>query len=70
MPKWAQAGAAAAAVFAVVATALLWLMPEPVEAGDSLLAGSVATLVALLVLWFGLTPRSGGVFFKKRPKRR
>jgi hypothetical protein len=46
-------------------------MPKPLHDSDYLVIGSVATLVALLVLFLGLvtTTKSGNVFFKKRKKR-
>lgn len=56
-------------VFGAVAAVILRFMPQPAEDADYLVAGSVATLVALLVLFLGLVPRSGDVFFKKRKKR-
>ncbi len=56
-------------VFGAVAAVILRFMPQPTEDADYLVAGSVATLVALLVLFLGLVPRSGDVFFKKRKKR-
>jgi CDP-diglyceride synthetase len=55
-------------VFAAVAAVIVRFMPQPVEDSDFLIAGSVATLVALLVLFLGLVPRSGDVFVKKRRK--
>jgi CDP-diglyceride synthetase len=55
-------------VFGAVAAVILRFMPEPIEDSDFLVAGSVATLVALLVLFLGLVPRSGDVFIKKRKK--
>ncbi len=58
----------ASLVFAAVAAAILRFMPEPIEDSDYLVAGSVATLVGLIVLFLGLVPRSGDVFFKKRKK--
>lgn len=56
-------------VFGAAAALILRLMPEPIEDSDYLIAGCVATLVALLVLFFGLVPRSGDVFVKKRRKK-
>jgi len=56
-------------VFGSVAAVILRFMPEPIEDSDYLVAGSVATLVALLVLFLGLVPRSGDRFFKKRKKQ-
>jgi hypothetical protein len=70
MQKTVLVAVTAGIAFAGVAAALLALIPEPVEAGEYLLAGSVATLVALLVVFFGLARRSGEAFFKKRMKRR
>jgi len=55
-------------VFGAVAAIILRFMPEPIEDSDFLVAGSVATLIALLVLFLGLVPRSGDVFIKKRRK--
>jgi len=55
-------------VFGAVAAIILRFMPKPIEDSDYLVAGSVATLVAILVLFLGLVPRSGDVFFKKRKK--
>ena len=55
-------------VFSAVAAIILRFMPEPIEDSDFLVAGSVATLIALLVLFLGLVPRSGDVFIKKRKK--
>lgn len=69
MPRIAIVVIAALVAFVASAALLLVLMPEPVEDADYLLAGSVATLVALLVLFLGLTRKTGDVFFKKRPKR-
>ena len=54
-------------VFVVVAAILLRLMPGPLKDTDYLVAGSVATVVALLVLFLGL--RSPGAFYKKRRKQ-
>jgi hypothetical protein len=56
-------------VFAASALALLRLMPAPVDDTDYLIAGTVATALALLVLFFGLARKSGDVFFKKRKKQ-
>ena len=55
-------------IFAAVAAGILRFMPEPIEDSDYLVAGSVATLVGLIVLFLGLAPRSGDVFFKKRKR--
>ena len=59
-------------VFAAVAAILLKLMPGPLKDSDYLVAGSVATLVALLALFLGLvtTSRSHDAFFKKRKKEK
>lgn len=60
-------------VFAVVAAILLKLMPGPLKDSDYLVIGSVATLVSLLALFFGListSVKSRDTFFKKRKKQR
>lgn len=57
-------------VFGAVAAIILRFMPEPIEDSEYLIAGSVATLIALLVLFLGLVPRSGDVFVKKRRKQK
>ena len=54
-------------VFGVVAAIMLRLMPGPLKDSDYLVAGSVATVVALLVLFLGL--RSPDTFYKKRRKQ-
>lgn len=58
-------------VFGVVAAVLAKLMPAPLNDSDFLVIGSVSTLVALLVLFFGLVGiKGGGIFFKRRKKPR
>jgi hypothetical protein len=54
----------------VVAAVLAKVMPGPLHESDYMVIGSVATLVALLVLFLVLisTTRSSNVFFKKRRK--
>lgn len=61
---------AAICVFAIVAAAMTRLMPQPLRDSDFLIIGSVATLVALLVLFLVMisTTKSTNVFFKKRKK--
>jgi hypothetical protein len=62
---------AAASIFGVVAVVILRFMPQPIEDSDYMVAGSVATLVALLVLFLGLVStrmKTSDVFFKKRRK--
>ncbi len=64
-------GLGAACVFVVVAAILLRLMPGPLRESDSLVIGSVATLVSLLVLFLLLvstTLKSSDIFFKRRKK--
>ena len=68
MKKTAVVVVGALLVFSAVAAIILHFMPEPIEDSDFLVAGSVATLIALLVLFLGLVPRSGDVFIKKRMK--
>ncbi len=58
-------------VFVVVAAILLKLMPEPLKESDYMVIGSVATLVALLVLFIVLlstSMKSSDIFFKRRKK--
>jgi hypothetical protein len=58
-------------VFAIVAAALLRLMPGPLKDSDYMVIGSVATLLALLVLFVVLRStslKSRNAFFKKRRK--
>jgi hypothetical protein len=60
-------------VFGAVAAIMLQLMPEPLKDSDYLVIGSVATLVSLLALFFGLVgvrAKGAGMFFKKRRKPR
>ena len=63
--------AAALCVFTIVAAAMLKLMPEPLKESDYLIIGSVATLVALLVLFLVListSVKARDVFFRRRRK--
>jgi hypothetical protein len=63
--------AAALCVFVVVAAVMLKLMPAPLKESDYMVIGSVATLLALGVLFLVLvstTLKSSDVFFKKRRK--
>lgn len=57
-------------VFAVVALVMMRVMPGPPKESDYLVVGSVATLVALLVLFLVIIATGGtrDVFFKKRRK--
>jgi hypothetical protein len=57
-------------VFTAVAGIMVKVMPAPLKDSDYLVIGSVATLVALLVLFFTLisTTKSSNVFFKRRRK--
>jgi ABC-type Fe3+-siderophore transport system permease subunit len=60
-------------VFGAVAAILVKLMPEPLTDSDFLVIGSLATVVALLVLFFGLVGvrvKGGGTFFTRRNKPR
>jgi high-affinity Fe2+/Pb2+ permease len=60
-------------VFAIAATVMYEIMPGPPKALDSLVIGSIATLVALLVMFLVLIAtrlKSPNPFFKKRKKRR
>jgi hypothetical protein len=57
-------------VFTIVAFVMVNVMPAPSRDSDYLIIGSVATLVALLVLFLVMisTTKSVNVFFKKRKK--
>jgi ABC-type Fe3+-siderophore transport system permease subunit len=61
---------AVALVFTAVAAIMYKVMPNPLKDSDYLVIGSVATLVALLVLFFALisTTNTSNVFFKRRRK--
>lgn len=61
---------AVALVFTAVAAVMYKVMPSPLKDSDYLVIGSVATLVALLVLFLALisTTKSSNVFFKRRRK--
>ena len=70
MPRIAMLALAGVCVFVVVAALMLKLMPGPLRDSDYMIIGSVATLVALLVLFLVMvsTSKSSNVFFKKRKK--
>jgi hypothetical protein len=70
MPRFLALGVAAVCVFVVVAAVMLRFMPGPLKESDYMVIGSVATLVALLVLFLVMisTSKSSNVFFKKRKK--
>ena len=58
-------------IFTVVAAIMIKVMPAPLKESDFMVIGSVATLVALLVLFLVListTMKSSNLFFKKRRK--
>ena len=59
-------------VFGVSAVVMTKLMPAPLKDSDYLVIGSVATLVALLVMFLILVStrmKSKDLFFKKRKKK-
>ncbi len=68
MPRSWMLGLAAVCVFAIVAGVMLSVMPAPLKESDYLVIGTVATLVALLVLFLVVISTSRDVFFKKRRK--
>lgn len=73
MRRYILLGLCGVAAFAAVAAIMIQLMPSPMKDSDYLVVGSVATLVALLVLFLGLvtgTLKSSDVFFRRRPKKR
>jgi hypothetical protein len=70
MPRGWMLGLAGVCVFAVVVGVMLSVMPAPLKDSDYMVIGSVATLVALLIVFLVVisTTKSRNVFFKKRPK--
>jgi drug/metabolite transporter (DMT)-like permease len=70
MPRVWMLALAALCCFAIVAFIMLNVMPGPLKESDYLVIGSVATLVALLVMFVGIisTAKTRDVFFKKRRK--
>jgi hypothetical protein len=71
MKRGLMLGAAALCVFMVVAAIMLKFMPSPLKESDYMVIGSVATLVALGVVFLVLvstTMKSTDIFFKKRRK--
>lgn len=59
-------------VFAVAAAVMVAIMPAPLKDSDYLVIGSIATLVALLVMFVALIAtrtKSANPFFKKRRKK-
>ena len=73
MPKTLVLVLGVLCVFGVVAAIMLKVMPAPLKDSDYLVIGSVATLVALLALFFGLVGTSWkgrDMFFKRRKKER
>jgi DMSO/TMAO reductase YedYZ heme-binding membrane subunit len=64
-------GGSAVCVFVVVAAIMIKVMPAPLKSSDYMVIGSVATLVALLVMFLvvaSTTLKSRDVFFKRRRK--
>ncbi len=70
MKRGFMLGASALFIFVLVAAIMLKVMPAPLKESDYIVIGSVATLVALGVVFAVLisTTRSSDVFFKKRKK--
>ncbi|HEV8146153.1 MAG TPA: hypothetical protein VGP79_07230 [Bryobacteraceae bacterium] len=63
--------AAGVCVFVIVAATMLKFLPEPHKDSDYLVIGSVATLVALVVMFIVLlstSMRAKDVFFRRRRK--
>jgi hypothetical protein len=59
-------------VFAATSAVMIHFTPEPLKHSDYVVIGSVATLVSILVLFFGLAGTSlkgHDIFFKRRKKR-
>lgn len=71
MRRGLMLGLAALCVFVIVAALMIKVIPGPLKDSDYLVIGSVATLLALLVLFVVLlstSMKSSNVFFKKRKK--
>jgi hypothetical protein len=71
MPKTLVLVLGVLCVFGVVAAIMIKVMPAPLKDSDFLVIGSVATLVSLLALFFGLVStslKSSDTFFKRRRK--
>jgi len=71
MPRILTLVLAGLCIFTVVAAIMIKVMPAPFKESDFLVIGSVATLVALLVLFLVListTMKSSNLFFRKRRK--
>ena len=70
MKRGVMLGVAALCVFVLVAAIMLKVMPAPLKEFDYMVSGSVATLVALGVVFLVVvsTTKSPDVFFKKRRK--
>ena len=63
--------AAGVCVFVIVAATMLKFLPQPHKESDYLVIGSVATLVALVVMFIVListSMRAKDVFFRRRKK--
>ena len=71
MVRWLILGIALAALFAGVVVAILFALPTPHTPADYMIAGGLATMLALLA-FFGVlvSTRFQGAeaFYKKRPK--
>jgi drug/metabolite transporter (DMT)-like permease len=70
MPRGWMLAASGLCMFAVVSVVMLKVMPGPLKDFDYMVIGSVATLVALMVVFVVIisTGKSRDVFFKKRKK--
>ncbi|MBX9601016.1 MAG: hypothetical protein K2X35_08430 [Bryobacteraceae bacterium] len=62
-------GIAAAGAFGATAFVLTRVMPGPLRDSDYVVIGTLGTLAALVVLFFGLirtSPKASEIFFKRR----
>lgn len=69
--RWLILVAAIVVVFGVTVAVALQVVPGPHSETDYLVIGSVATLLALVVVFVVLmvtSPKAGGLFFKRRPR--
>ena len=71
MSRYVALGAGVGIVFGIVAAVLLAMTPSPHRQIDFMVAGSVATLVSMFVLFLVLVStsmKSSNIFFTRRKK--
>ncbi|HLJ17677.1 MAG TPA: hypothetical protein VKV15_24485 [Bryobacteraceae bacterium] len=71
MARYITLGAGAIVVFGIVISVLLAIMPVPHRPIDYMVAGAVATLMSMFIVFLaliGTTMKAPGLFFKRRNK--